>query len=158
MAQQAQFESVARRFVSVVDSRDGQSPDAFLRELERALVDLYSTGLELESVQPDDDEAAPDGMSSDEASALSLSLGERFGRYDHYSFVFDPYDLDTGPVGGGLSDDVTGIYRDLLEGFAALAAGSRANAEWHWKFGFDHHWGRHAAHAIYALYQARIAG
>jgi hypothetical protein len=66
--------------------------------------------------------------------------------------MFDPYEGEM-PVVASLADDIADIYRDLKKGFALLdAGGSRDRAVWEWRHGFEHHWGRHAAHALYAVY------
>jgi hypothetical protein len=149
------FAAAAQAFVRVVDSADEYSRDEFVRELERALVDLYAAGLTLEDLQPDDDSKPRDGLTNDDAAALQRRLGHKFAEYDFYNVVFDPYDRSSSPVTGSLADDVTDVYRDLQEGFAELHAGRANNALWQWKFGFDYHWGKHAAEAIYTLYNLR---
>jgi hypothetical protein len=68
--------------------------------------------------------------------------------------IFDPYDEDdTTPVAGSLADDVADIYLTLRGGLDLVEAGKpRGAALWEWKFGFDEHWGRHAAHALSAVH------
>jgi hypothetical protein len=83
-----------------------------------------------------------------------VRLGRKLADHDVYSVVFDPYDPDSAPVTGSLADDVVD-FNDLQEEFAELRAGRVANAQWQWKFGFDHHWGKHAVEMIYALYHVR---
>lgn len=155
MSSQESFTASAEAFIAVVDASESQSQSAFLRELERALVRLYAAGLVLDHLAPEDDAAPAEGLTNDEAAALQRRLGQKFGDYDYYAVVFDPYDLASAPVTGSLADDVADIYRDLKDGFAELANRKIENALWQWKFGFDNHWGRHAAEAIYALYSLR---
>ena len=67
--------------------------------------------------------------------------------------MFDPYDPDgSAPVMASLSDDIADIYRDLQGGLVAFRAGEIDDAVWEWRFGFDTHWGRHAAHGLFALH------
>jgi hypothetical protein len=129
--------------------------DEFLRELEPTLVALYAAGLTLEDLGLDDESDHAESMSSEDAAALQRRLGKKLGNYDLYQVVYEPHDLDSSPVVGSLADDIADIYRDLQDGFAELRSGKPANANWQWKFGFDSHWGHHAAEAIYALYNIR---
>ena len=126
-----------------------------MREVERVLVDLYAAGVVLDDVEPDGEAEPRDGTTRDDAAALTNGIGQKLGDFDFYSVVFDPYERDSAPVTGSLADDLADIYRDLQAGFAELRAGRASNALREWKFGFDHHWGRHAAEAIYALYNLR---
>ena len=54
-------------------------------------------------------------------------------------------------VDGSLSDDIADVYRDLRNGFLPYDSGDAGEAVWTWRTEFESHWGRHAAHAIYAL-------
>lgn len=88
---------------------------------------------------------------TEEWQALSRRISEKLGDADYYRLIFDPYQADP-PVTASLADDVADIYRDLRGGFALLEPGGmRDGAVWEWRFGFDSHWGRHAAHALYAV-------
>ena len=154
------FVEAAEAFMHVVDLLDRYSRDDFVRDLENVLVDLYAAGVGLDNLEPNDDAEPRDGLTAEEGFALRSRLAETLGDYDLYEVVFDPYDRNSAPVTSSLADDVAEIYGDLQEGFAELRAGQTANALWDWKFGFDYHWGRHAAHAIHALYnlRARLSG
>ena len=145
------FVSAAETFIAVVETADTRSRVEFVRDLERALVDLYAAGLTLDDVEPSDTSSS-DARANHDVAGLQRRLAQMLGDLDFYNVVFDPYDLDAQPVTGSLADDIADIYRDLQDGFAALGDGETANAYWEWKFGFDCHWGRHAAEAIYALY------
>lgn len=80
-------------------------------------------------------------------SCLSVSAGSYC-----YSVMFDPYEFDSAPVTGSLADDAADVYRDLKGGLTVIAeGGALENAVSEWRFGFDHHWGRHAADALHAL-------
>lgn len=149
------FAAAAEAFTAVVDGAYRQSRDEFLRHLEPALVALYAAGLTLQGLGLDDESGPAEGMGTEDAAALQRQLGQKLGNYDLYKVVFEPFDLDSSPVVGSLSDDIVDIYRDLQVGFVELRSGKPANADWEWKLGFDSHWGRHAAEAIYALYNIR---
>lgn len=148
----ARFEELAESFVAFVDDASHLPADRFVGELERHLLDLYRAALDLALPEDAEDAAPPSAVTNDEAAALQRRLSDQLGDFDVYRLVFDPYELDAPPVAGSLADDVADIYRDLKSG---LAATNDAEATWQWRFGFDTHWGRHAAHALYALYNLR---
>jgi Domain of unknown function (DUF5063) len=149
------FVPVARRFVSFVEGFDALSADEFVCELEPLLLDLYSSALVLERRRAGEN-LGTERQRNDEWSELFQRLGRHLGRYDAYSFVFDPYELDAQPVTGMLSDDLSDICRDLCDGIERYDVGHTREAIWEWRFGFESHWGRHAAHALYALRVLRI--
>lgn len=150
------FVRIGRRFVEFVDSSDDLSAGDFLRELQPLLVNLYATGLALGSGDPDDTADLPDSLTGDDWQALYRRLGAQLRGYDDYAFVFEPHELSATPVVGSLSDDVADIYLELRNGFTLFDEGKPGEAAWEWRFGFDNHWGRHAAHAIYALHTLHV--
>jgi hypothetical protein len=144
------FELLARRYCAWVESSDELDRDRFLEELERHLAALYLAAIDLPTGDADGPDAPP-SMTNEEWQALSRRISEKLGDADYYRLIFDPYQADP-PVTASLADDVADIYRDLRGGFALLeAGGTRDGAVWEWRFGFDSHWGRHAAHALYAV-------
>jgi hypothetical protein len=146
-----EFDLVAARYCSFIESSEDLDRDRFLRELERHLVALYSAAIDLPFGGVDLADA-PHSMTSGEWQALNERLSEKLGDTNDYQLMFDPYE-DKKPVVASLADDVADIYRDLKDGFALLdEGGSRDGAVWEWRFGFESHWGRHAAHALYAVY------
>jgi hypothetical protein len=60
-------------------------------------------------------------------------------------------DMDSELGLGDLCDDLLDIWQDLRRGLEEWRAGRPAQALWEWRFGFDHHWGRHAGGARKAL-------
>jgi hypothetical protein len=146
----AEFELIARRYCTWVESSDELDRDRFLRELERHLAALYLAAIDLPPGDADGPDAPP-SMTHDEGHALSRRLSEKLGDADYYRLIFDPYRADP-EVTASLAEDVVDIYRDLRDGFGLLeAGGSHEGAVWEWRFGFDSHWGRHAAHSLYAV-------
>jgi hypothetical protein len=104
------------------------------------------------------DRDSPDAVSPDDWWALYRRLSMQFGEVNNYRFMFDPYEPGSDPVTGSLADDLADIYSDLKIGLALDAAGANDDAIWQWRFGFENHWGRHAAHALYALHVASHSG
>ena len=78
--------------------------------------------------------------------ARALPLG-------YYGVVSDPIVVPPEePVIGDIGDDIADIYRDVVPGLAAFDAGARLQARYEWAFGFQNHWGAHAADATKALH------
>jgi len=49
---------------------------------------------------------------------------------------------------GDLHDDLADVWRDLMVGVGLHRSGHVDDACWHWQFGFNYHWGEHAANAV----------
>ena len=151
------FPEYAERFVAFVDSTAALTREEFIRQLEHQLLDLYRAALQLHTPEPSAEFEPLGSMTQEEWAALHQRLTDQLGDFNNYSFVFDPYDERAAPVIGSLADDVADIYRDLRNGLTALRSGhSLGDVAWEWRFGFENHWGRHAAHALYAVYVLTI--
>jgi hypothetical protein len=68
---------------------------------------------------------------------------------DTYSFVFDPYVPEV--VEGQLSDDLTAIATDLVNGLRHYRSGNVEEALWWWQFSYVASWGNLAGGALNAL-------
>jgi Domain of unknown function (DUF5063) len=147
------FMAVAHRYCAFIEATNALDRGVLVRELEGHLVSLYGAALLLPDAGASDRDA-PDPMTREEQQALHRRLSGELGDLDFYQMMFDPYDWqDETPVTGSLADDMADIYLDLRKGFVVIEAGGTLDdAVWEWRFGFDHHWGRHAAHALYAAY------
>lgn len=78
---------------------------------------------------------------------------------DEYSVIFDPLEMSPPkPVMATIADDLTDIYRNVMEGLVEYRAGRVQNALWQWHFTYYSHWGRHLSHAQTAIYQYLSAG
>jgi hypothetical protein len=88
--------------------------------------------------------------------ATHNSLQKKFGKYDRYKEVFDPYDKrEKLPTYGSISDDISDLYQDLKDGLqrwemASLKTKRRILSNW--RFQFEIHWGEHATSALRAIY------
>jgi hypothetical protein len=153
----ANFAALATAFCGLVEA----SQTVGLRELvERAtelIVALYDAAIRLPQSDPNEHDA-PQPVTQDDWQALVKRLSFQLRGINDYSFVFDPYDLNSAPVIGSLADDFADIYSDLQAGLILYAAHANDDATWQWRFGFENHWGRHAAHALYALHIAKYSG
>jgi hypothetical protein len=132
------FVAAARRFVQFVEDSEALSREAFVRDAQSSLLDLYTSGMSLDHGQPTDGAEPPKSMTTDEWWTLFQRLQRQLGSFDSV-------------VDGSLSDDFADIYRDLRDGLLPYDSGDLGEAVWTWRTEFESHWGRHAAHAIYAL-------
>jgi hypothetical protein len=145
---------LAERFCSFVESSGTLNLNELVQGASEFIVALYAAALQLPSPEPTERDA-PEAMTHAEWNALHRRLAEQFGQINSYSFFFDPYETDSQPVTASLADDLADIYRYLRTGLMLYGVpDSRNDAIWGWRFGFEDHWGRHAAHALYALHNA----
>jgi hypothetical protein len=153
------FKTLAERYCAFIESSESLERGGFVWRLAEHFVALYDAGMKLPFAIGDDDTDSPESMTSDEWQALYERHGAKLGDVNDYSFMFDPYDSTVTPVIGSLSDDAADVYRDLKDGLVVLTGGrALENAGWEWHFGFDNHWGRHTAHALYALHSLTHPG
>jgi hypothetical protein len=115
-----------------------------LKHLVLSLLDLYTKGLYLPEVEPENDNVID----------FEISIPKiGFNQFDPYWEVFNHYRLEE-PVGASLSDDISDIYHDVKRGIILSEQKEQLKAIWHWKFQFDIHWGNHAVDALRALHSA----
>jgi uncharacterized protein DUF5063 len=148
----SQFERAARDYCTFIDGCKAEARETFVVSLERQLIGVYRAALDLEPREPPEDDAPR--ISQEEWRAVYDLVAEKLADANDYWLVFDPFAHEGFlPVLGSLADDVADIYRDLRSGLALIDEDglSAEDASWDWRFGFDHHWGRHAANALYAL-------
>ena len=151
-----QFAQSATEVCRLIENRAQWSGAAFVRRLLEVLLPLYVSATAIPAVEPGDDEDESSRVSHEEWSALFGALGEHLGSYAHYWEIYDPITLEPDdPVAGNLADDLADIYRDLQDGLQSWQhweAEKRRNALWQWRFGFESHWGAHAADALRAVH------
>jgi len=132
------FAAIARQFVQFVENSDALGREEFVREVQPLVLDVYTSAISLDGGDPAGDAEPPASMSTDEWWTLFQRLQRQLADFDSV-------------VDGSLSDDIADIYRDLRDGLIPYDAGDSGEAAWNWRTDFESHWGRHAAHAIYAL-------
>jgi hypothetical protein len=153
------FRVLAESYCAFIDSSESLERGEFVWQLAEHLVGLYAAGMRLPFPGGDDDFDAPASMTSEEWQELYQRLGSKLGNVAFYSVMFDPYELGATPVTGSLADDAADIYRDLRVGLNVIESeGGLDNAVWEWRFGFDNHWGKHAAEALLALHSLTHPG
>ncbi len=153
----ANFASLAAAFCRLIETSETVGLGELVDRVTELIVALYDAAMRLPQSDPSE-HAEPQPVTSDDWQALFKRLSFQLGEINSYNFVFDPYDQNAAPVMGSLADDLADIYRDLQTGLALHAAEANDDATWQWRFGFENHWGRHAAHALYALHIAKHSG
>ncbi|MCO7124381.1 DUF5063 domain-containing protein [Sporolactobacillus shoreicorticis] len=111
------------------------------KQLHRQLLILYQAASSLEYSDCDYD----GGQETVNLPVIEVK------KYDVYWEIFDPYHPDE-PLTGSLSDDLSDIYAELKAGMQLYKKNEIDEAAWHWKLGFDSHWGFHLVDALRALH------
>ena len=146
------YADAAERYTAVVRAHTRGSLGQFLRDVEPALFAVCSAASELPEVAADTEDVPESAEHREEYQKLQGSLSALLGRYDTYRQFFDPSDAaDEEPVHCLLSLDLVEILEDLEYGRSLLEPSRRvtsADVLWQWRFGFVHHWGRHATSAL----------
>lgn len=155
MSETDNFAAAAKRYCAFVDDTEALDRDDLILQLQDHLVGLYSTALRLPAGEPTESDVRE--AKHAEWSALHQRLVFKLGDFDYYSLIFDPYELDSTPVVGSLADDIASINQDLKDGLAMIEETPDA-AAWEWRESFKTHWGRHATHALYAVFSLTHPG
>ena len=144
------FADIVVQYCRFIDHRNETAAGAFVRECARLLGAIFSLAVDLPDVHVQSTETLPDVVSREVGLEIARDVRGIFGDCNIYWSVFDPLEIAE-PVAGDLSDDLTSIYTELLEGLTTFRVGSeeqRLEAVWHWKFGFEVHWGKHLVAAL----------
>jgi hypothetical protein len=149
------FIEAAKEYCLLVEKRDDKTNIQLLQQVFIVLPQLCLCGMRLPDVKRLSD-YEPARLPYERRNDLSKSLQVMLKDYDVYTEIFDPYDVkEQEPIRGVLSDDLSDIYLDLRPGLHEWEQASpreKLDIIWDWKFGFEHHWGRHATSAFRALY------
>ncbi|MFC4783275.1 DUF5063 domain-containing protein [Nocardioides sp. MAHUQ-72] len=94
-------------------------------------------------------EYQPDVGPEPDLDDMRMRLGGILDSVDTYSFVFDPYVPEV--VESQLSDDLTAIALDLVNGLRHYRDGNVEEALWWWQFSYVASWGNLAGAALNAL-------
>jgi hypothetical protein len=153
------FVSVANRYCSTLDSAKTMSGPELLRALAEQLPGLYRAALDLPDIEPatsDSNDLQLRAAANEDAHRVQESLPSELSDYAVYWQVFDPFeDPLSEPVASDLRSDLVEIYEDVRTGIQSWPTASsddRADIAWEWRFGFIHHWGRHATSALTAIH------
>jgi hypothetical protein len=146
----------AERFVNLLES-DQIDKIEFYSLAHAALIDLYSTGFNLDSI-----EFKYSGINSgsklNKLEDKNLGKISKLGKNAFYWEVYDPYDIEfnTEPNQSSLVDDFADIYGDLkIELTKIYNIGTDEAVEhalWSLKFSFNNRWGTRCIKALNALH------
>jgi len=140
------FLVAAKAYCDFIDSCNSFSEKDDLDKLLKVLSSLYTKGLDLPEVEPEERHFFE----------MDFPLPDLdFHHYNTYKEIFDPY-YGESPVNGCLDDDIIDIYSDVKKGLILHEQGHRIRAIWEWKFGLEVHWGEHATSAIRALHSLKF--
>ena len=152
------FLNVARGFVLLIENREITEKE-FYGRIHKTLLELYSAGLSMKSVELIHSSAESEFKSipQEQLKEQNNNLISSLGKDCFYWEVFDPtYEKENEPTQGWLVDDVADIYADLKEELYKIdQIGTDEAIEdglWQFKFGFTSHWGNHCVNAIRALH------
>lgn len=149
------------QFCSTLERVESLPKVDFLRDMDRLLPQVYSAASVLPDYPWEEDE---DNSSVDRPPAKKVAkqfdmrerLQKKLHDLDMYEVVFDPVDRGKQEVvQGRLSGDLASVYEELSDPLELYSSGREANikqALWDWGFGRKAHWGRHAVHAMGAIY------
>ena len=150
-----EFASKAERFVGWLDRATAdESTTVDMRQLHELLGALQTAAARLPAVAPG--EAAEPELEYKRCSESTLRSRLPM---DAYSVVFNPFEYDPlemnppKPVMATLTDDLSDMHRDLMEGLVLYRADRFQDALWQWRFMYYAHWGRHLSHAQCAIWQ-----
>lgn len=135
------FFKVANDFCEYIEKHKLYNDLNKFRDLHKRLLIIYQAACSLVYVNSD---------SNPKYEAITLPI-IKVKKYNCYWELFDPYHPDK-PLTGSLSDDLANIYTELKTGVQLFKDNEVNEALWHWKFGFDSHWGFHTVDALRALH------
>ena len=147
-----EFKGAAERFISLMDAARPSAGTELRLALLASLSWLYSAALSLPDPEPSSIDADEHGMSHEDWRVIYERTQRVLGD-DHYWTVV-PFgdDADDEPrehLVGSVADDLADIFRDLTDGFTALAEGApESDVVWGWRRSFWTHWGEHAVNAL----------
>jgi len=155
------FLDALNEFCTLLRAVEATPTSHLLQQVDRLLPLVYSTACVLPEYPWDEDEDYEDAESSDfDGLRVQLDMRNRItaklGELDRYSVVFDAIGSDDREVvGGSLAEDLSSVFADLLQPLKLFQQGDEPaikQAIWDWGFGRKIHWGRHAVHAMNAVY------
>lgn len=148
------FIVTARHYCLLIEDKQLVSPEVFLPQTRRVLLDLYSAALSLEWVDLQSN-ADPEVEKINLPAILHL-VADKTGENRFYWSVFDPTSMEETDAGcDDLLDDLGDIYQDLkysLLLFDLQTNDGLENAVWGFKSDFTTHWGQHCINALRALH------
>jgi hypothetical protein len=131
----------AQNYLSAI--REGEPPTVVrLLELLDGLMNAYHA---VPVTEPDDsDEEVPwKDQHLAKWKDWKALLGKRFPDLGYYSMVFDSLEIEAAALTGDAIDDLADIALDLEEYLWRMERFGADDANWHVRFSFETHWGKH---------------
>lgn len=159
------FVAAARAYCGVIDTLGADDREAFDR-LEVALSDLHVSIVRVEMGSGANRDIESTDMSHKEwkavAGRIELSIGSACWALADYLVGLGGKNEETDDASRARHawDDFADIYRELRDGLALWDRGdteSRVEAQWHWRFGYEHHWGWHLMRAALTVHQVKYS-
>ena len=148
------FIEIATKYCQLIENVDNKTQTQFLQEVFVLLPQLCVCGIRLPETHELSAYKIPE-ISNEQWNDLS-TFGQKLEGRDFYWEISDPYKENHEPMGGLLSDDFLGIYRDIKPGLQNWEKTNedteRHDIIWEWKFSFETHWGEHSTSAFRVLY------
>lgn len=149
------FRDLAASYCELVEGVSSFEPDEVLERLAVLLPSLMAAAVQLPRLEPDPDLDAP-AISHEAWSERFDAINARLGAVgDYWTTMHVRAGSTPEVVNLPLADDLADIWQDLRGGLDLLASGGgTADVVWEWRFGFETHWGAHAAEALRAVHAA----
>jgi len=150
-----QFIEACRDYCTLLENRTKSSS---LLQVQKALLNLYSKGLNLQTIDLVSNEDFQEKADNDLFESVKQQTAELIGKQQYYRSIFDPTENVFGsekPVIGDLLDDIMDIYKDLkhqLMIFDLNTEDSMESAIWSMKSDFWFHWSHHAIDAMRTIH------
>ncbi len=150
------FRTAAANFIETVDSLSELEREAFLRNVELCLAELYTSALYLPAVEPETETVDELPFKTPQWAELLKAVNAKIGLLDTYWSVFDSTEKES-PAQGSLAGDISEIYYDLRHDFhLGETEIAQADLMWELRESFRQHWGRHAIEAMKAIHDLRL--
>jgi hypothetical protein len=92
----------------------------------------------------------PDVGPEPDLDRMRMRLADKLGDLDTYAHNIEPYDPDTVP--SLISDDLTLVATDIVNGLRHFRAGNVEEALWWWQYSYLASWGNNACGVLGALH------
>lgn len=149
--------NAARVFCLYIESDAVDDSISFLHQVQRQLLVLYTTGLDLPDVNSTSRSDLDIDLSKEKMDKILKVISSKVP-FSYYWTVLNPVDnVDMAETGtGDLIDDLADIYYDLKRSlllFDCDDAAAKENAVYKLKFYYDNHWGEHCIDALQVIHQ-----
>jgi uncharacterized protein DUF5063 len=145
------FTDAAAEYSSLIEAASAMPRGRFVWSIGASLTRLYAAASVLPKPAPaTTEDPVPEGR---DIFGPVEELREKLGDVDLYQRIFDPYERPADPFEQTLAGDLAEVYVDVQNALAAIASNApREDVLFDVRHSFEHHWGVHAAAALYAIH------